>query len=92
MITQNESEDDFHVTLIDFGLATKYIRKKQHISDNEQVDYFRGVIHLADLDKLNFFATSRRDDIQSLFHMFVQMLNDDKLYGDKSIVKKLILT
>ena len=92
MITQKECEDDFHVTLIDFGLATKYKRGNEHISDNDKADFFRGVIHLADLDKLNFFATSRRDDIQSLFYMFVQSLNDGKLYGDKHIVKNLILT
>ena len=27
------------------------------------------------------------DDINTLFHMFVFMLNDDKLYGDKEMIK-----
>lgn len=39
------------------------------------------------MDKLNFYATSRKDDINTLFHMIVFMLNDDKLYGDKEMIK-----
>ena len=42
------------------------------------------------MDKLNFYATSRKDDILSLFHMFMYLLNDDQLYGDKAMVKSII--
>ena len=81
MITDQEN-GDFKVTIVDFGLVTRYIKKGLHISEDEKAECFNGVVVFADMDRLRFSATSRKDDILSLFHMFVTMLNDDKLYGD----------
>ena len=76
MITEQD-EGNFKVTLVDFGLVTRYIKKGSHIPDDERSEHFNGCIQYADTDKLNFYATSRRDDFLSLFHMFVYLLNDN---------------
>ena len=88
MITELDDED-FTATLVDFGLVTKYIKKGSHIAKDEQSENFNGVIAFASLDKLNFFATSRRDDIHSMFYMLVDLLNDNKPYGDKELTMAL---
>lgn len=43
MITEQE-DDSFKVTLVDFGLVTKYIKKGKHIPQTEKSEHFHGVI------------------------------------------------
>lgn len=89
MITEQD-DGKFLVTLVDFGLVSKYMKNGTHISEDERSKHFYGCLQFADMDKLNFYATTRKDDIQSLFHMLVCMLNDDQLYGDKAIVQEVL--
>lgn len=42
------------------------------------------------MDKLNFYATNRKDEMLSLFHMLVCLLNDNQLYGDIAMIKEII--
>ena len=77
-----ESQTSLHVTLIDFGLTTKYMNKdKTHISDTETTDMFCGNIHFASLDQMNFYKTSRKDDLIALYFMLVWLLNNNELVG-----------
>ena len=89
MISEQEG-DHFKVTLVDFGLVTKYIKKGEHITENEKCDCFRGSVMYADIEKLNFLATSRKHDILSLFNMFVCMLNGGKLYGKSTLITRIL--
>lgn len=78
----DEGEVSEHVTLIDFGLATKYKNEnKSHIKDTEHTDMFKGNIHFSSLDQMNFYKTSRKDDIISLFLMMVWLLNGNQFVG-----------
>ena len=79
-------QDNIMITEQDEGTVSKYMKNGSHISEDERSKHFYGCLQFADMDKLNFYATTRKDDIQSLFHMLVCMLNDDQLYGDKAIV------
>ena len=89
MITEQEN-GSIKVTIVDFGLVTQYMKKGQHMSEDLKAEYFNGCVIYADTDKLNFFLTSRKDDMLSLFHMLVNILNDDRPYGDKAMIEKLI--
>ena len=65
------------LTLIDFGFASPYLNKDgSHIKASETNESFQGNMVYASLDQMNFFKTSRKDDIISTFHMFVELLND----------------
>lgn len=68
--------------LIDFGFATSYIDKEtgKHMRKTE-VDTFRGNMIFASLNQLEFYATSRRDDLISLCYMLVYSLNRGKISG-----------
>ena len=72
--------------LIDFGFSDKYVKKdgKNHVSDEETVEVFRGNMKFASPGQMAFRKTSRRDDFISLFYMLIFMLNDGKLWvGDE---------
>ena len=80
---EKEGQTTEQVTLIDFGLTSKYMRKdKTHIKDSETTEIFCGNIHFASLDQMNFYRTSRKDDIISLYFMMIWLLNNNDLVGD----------
>ena len=59
--TQGDLDADPKVYLIDFGFAQKYVKKdgKEHISDNERVQFFKGNIIFASQRQMAFLKTSR---------------------------------
>ena len=92
MISFNEQGGQVQeqVTLIDFGLTSKYMRKdKTHIQDSEITEIFCGNIHFASLDQMNFYRTSRKDDIISLFLMMIWLLNNNDLVGEPKDIDEI---
>lgn len=65
---------------MDFGFADTYINQKtgEHIKEKEDVDTFQGNMMFASIDQMDFYKTSRRDDIISLFYLIVNLLNNGK--------------
>ena len=80
--TMGSLDADPEVFLIDFGFATKYVDKtgKKHVSEETKQDGFTGNIVFASVHHLDFGATSRRDDLISLFYMLIFILNDGTLW------------
>jgi len=70
------------VTVIDFGLATKYFdfEKDMHVS-KKLMDVFRGNVEFASLNQMKFHTTSRRDDLISLFYIMIYMLKGGCMPG-----------
>ena len=78
-------------TLIDVGLATRYRdQHKVHIKSTEKTENFQGNIANSSVDAMNFFKTSRKDDLISLFLMVVSLLNNNQLVGEEKDVEHLI--
>lgn len=69
--------DRYNVNLIDFGYTTTYIdpKSKDHIR-KKGVDTFLGNVVLSSVHQLKFMATSRRDDMVSLFYLLIYLLKD----------------
>ena len=66
------------VTLIDFGFASSYLKSDgTHKSDSEMSEQFHGNILYSSFDQMNFFQTSRKDDINALFFILINFLNND---------------
>ena len=67
---------DNEVAVIDFGFATRYLRRKsgEH-TRNKLLSEFRGNFLYASTNQLNFETTSRRDDMISLFYLLVNLLH-----------------
>ena len=80
--TDDDIFDIINVNLIDFGYVTKYqdSTTKQHISLSK-VDKFRGNIAFSSVHQLQFEATSRRDDLISLFYLLIYLLQSEKMPG-----------
>jgi len=77
MINTKYASRQISVFLIDFGFAGKFIDENgKHISENETLDMFLGNLLFASPDQMNFYKTSRKDDIQSLFYMVIYLLNN----------------
>ena len=76
MITKS-SQNKIRVNLIDFGFADKYT----NISENEQVDFFRGNMLFASIRQLKFYRTSRKDDMISLCYLLIFLLNKSNFPG-----------
>lgn len=83
--TKGDLKADPEVYLIDFGFAKKFLKKdgKNHIEESKTVEVFTGNIHFASERQMNFFATSRRDDLVSLFYLLIYMLNNQNLWVGK---------
>ena len=72
---------DPKVFLIDFGFATKYVTSdKDHIPESSKVEVFTGNLIFASVRQMSFGATSRCDDLISLFYMLIYLLNDNNLW------------
>ena len=95
--TTGRPDADPEVFLIDFGFAAKYVSEagKGHIPETKQVEAFTGNIVFASERQMNFGATSRKDDLISLFYMLIFLLNDGSLWvgsdptTDKQTVEQL---
>lgn len=63
---------------MDFGFADKFVSDHtgKHIEEKEALDMFQGNLMFASLDQMNFYKTSRRDDLLSLFYLIVHLIND----------------
>ena len=73
------------------GLASKYHDPVGvHIKNSEMSDSFQGNFSFASCDAMNFFKTSRKDDIISLFLMTISLLNNNEMVGKDEEVKRLI--
>ena len=72
------------VTLIDFGLADKFVfdGTKDHIAESSSVDTFRGNLYFSSLRQMNFLRTSRKDDFIALFYLLTTLLNDNTIIVD----------
>ena len=79
-----------HVTLIDFGFASSYLNPDgSHITDDAMKQTFQGSIAYATFDQMNFFQTSRKDDIITAFYILVQQLNNNNPIGSPKDLDKL---
>ena len=68
------------VTLIDFGLCTKFVDSKgNHISESEEISKFQGNLTFSTVRQLEFKKTSRKDDLVSLAYMLIYLLNNQEL-------------
>ena len=78
------------VTLIDFGFASTYLTAEgTHKSDAEMFDEFHGNILFASFDQMNFFQTSRKDDMIALYYILLYTLNNHELIGSKKDISLL---
>lgn len=70
------------LSLIDFGFATRHTDRRtgRHIKKG-LVDYFRGNLLFSSKHQLQFFDTSRRDDIISVFYILVYLINQGDMPG-----------
>tara|TARA_B110000305_G_C18989330_1_gene425363 strand:- start:82 stop:408 length:327 start_codon:yes stop_codon:yes gene_type:complete len=82
--TNGKMEDNPDVFLIDFGCASKYecATTKKHITESEEVMYFRGNLIFSSIRQMDFFKTSRRDDLIAVFYLMFTLLNDDDFFLD----------
>lgn len=77
MINTKYASRQISVFLIDFGFADKFIQENgKHISENDTIEVFLGNLLFASADQMNFYKTSRKDDILSLFYMVIYLLNN----------------
>ena len=69
-------------TIIDFGVATKFKNPDgTHVDKSVKNESFDGNIMYSSVDHMNFFKTSRRDDLFALFYMLVVLMNDFQMIG-----------
>eukprot|EP00347_Sterkiella_histriomuscorum_P013920 403362850 len=66
---------NFTFTLIDLGLAQKYIKSGRHL-EQTNLDYFRGNILFASENAVKLRTQSRKDDLESLFYLVSFIMND----------------
>lgn len=67
--------------LVDFGFATKYLESKGNHIKEDILDKFRGNLLFASQSQMEFYTTSRRDDLISLCYILIFMLNEGNLLG-----------
>lgn len=84
------NQETGQVTLIDFGFASSYLDKDgRHISDSDTNETFLGNLLCASYDQMNFFKTTRRDDIIATFYLLVICLNNGQHVGKAKDISKL---
>ncbi len=67
------------VYLIDFGLATRYIRPDGKHEPETTLRKFNGNFLFASNNQCDGYTNSRRSDIESTFYLLIYMLNQSKL-------------
>ena len=92
MVDKKYASNQIKVHLVDFGFADKFISEdtRKHIDEKEQLDMFQGNLMFASLDQMNFYKTSRKDDLLSLFYLMVHLLNNDSFVCKNDDEKKLM--
>ena len=79
-----------NVTLIDFGFASSYLNSDgTHIDDSAKTETFQGNILYASFDQMNFFQTSRKDDISAVFYILMEQLNNGSPIGKPKDLDRL---
>ena len=71
----SKSGKNLNINVIDFGFSTRNVVKStgKHI-EKSRLDTFRGNMIFASINQLNFFSTSRRDDLISLVYLLIYFL------------------
>ena len=78
------------VTLIDFGFASSYLEEDgSHIDDSATNEQFMGNLMCASYDQMNFFKTTRKDDMIATFYLLVMCLNNGHHVGKPKDIKLL---
>lgn len=82
MTTSNDIFDMYNITLVDMSFATLYLKEqtKQHLS-KKTLESYRGSVLFSSLNQLNFYMTSRRDDLISLLYLMVYLFGEGNLPG-----------
>ena len=65
--------------LIDFGLVSKFVNPEGNHRQERKRDFFTGNVYYASQNQIKCKTRSRRDDIQSVLHMFISFLHNDTL-------------
>ena len=81
IMLSSDLEGNIKVSLIDYGFAKKYKEHSKHIEKNTESLAFQGNLLFASPNQLNFYATSRIDDLQSLLYLMFYMFNGCYLPG-----------
>lgn len=78
MITQSKQEDgqqELDVTLIDYGMVTKYLDDDQIHLPNDVMEHFKGNLIFAGSSVLEFNRPSRKDDLIMVCYLMIYLLN-----------------
>ena len=81
--------NDCKVTLIDFGFADKYIKDGLRVDSADKLKNFQGNILFSSQDQMNFFKTSPKDDITSVFYMLIFLLAGNQFIGERKYMEQL---
>ena len=74
------------INLVDYGFASKYLvrdsetGRKMH-QQKKREEKFRGNMLFASTNQMQFYSTSRRDDVISLSYLLVYLIRDFELPG-----------
>lgn len=74
-------DNKFEPYIIDFGMTKQIIKNKKHIELGNINDII-GTINYASINSINKIELSRRDDIESLFFVFMYMILNDSFYNN----------
>lgn len=82
--TNEDIFDVLNVTMIDLGFVSSYINQEngQHIR-KRKMDVFTGSMMFSSVNQLNFYTTSRRDDLLSLVYLLIFLLNNGQIHNIK---------
>lgn len=73
-------DENYIPYFIDFGMSKQYIINKKHI-DNCKINSIIGSINYASINSINNLQLSRRDDMESLFYVFLFIYLNDELFN-----------
>ena len=78
----DKNPDGIRMTLIDYGFAESYRNKAgEHVAPETSVETFQGNLLFASGNQMDFFKTSRRDDLISLSYIMLFLLNQFEIPG-----------
>ena len=76
-MVHNNDLGEKEIILIDFGFAAKFIDSNgHHISEQNEVNTFKGNMLFSSINQMEFRVTSRRDDMISLCYLLMYCLNE----------------
>ena len=78
--------ENVSINLVDFGFATKFVEQNKTESGSkiihkkkEEIEIFRGNMIFSSINQLQFFSTSRRDDLISLCYLLIYLVREGTL-------------